>query len=162
MTAESLIACQPCTTVPAATDVALADHLSSGHVGPGWEVVRVPETLARQAVARLDRLSSDLVGAVCAIGGWWSFFVPEGSNDPQWPEPAAYLASGAAVTLPPASWERNAAARGARWVRRCHQGRVFTAPLFLYLAVTAPAGTSLPEGLFQRAAIGASDNPTLG
>ena len=141
---------------------ALADQLTSVQVGPGWEVVRVPEMQARQAVARLDCLDSGLVGAVCATGGWWSFFVPEDSDDPPWPEPAVYLASGAAVTLPPASWARNAAARGAGWVRRCRQGRLFTAPLFLHLAVTVSAGTSLPDGLLQRAAIGASDDPPLG
>jgi hypothetical protein len=93
---------------------ALADGLNSVQVGPGWEVVLVREMEARQAVARLDHLSAGLVGAVCATEGWWTFFVPEDSDDPPWPDPAAYLASGATVTLPPASWTRTASAEGAR------------------------------------------------
>lgn len=100
-------------------------------VGAGWEVVLIPQRVARIAVQALDAVWRDLVGAVFAIEGSWGFFVPEESDEPEWPHPARYLRSGTTVTLPPAHW-MCAAGSGPGWVRRPEDGRLLTPPLVLH------------------------------
>lgn len=105
-------------------------------VGPAWEVVLVPERIARPAVQALDELSPALLGAVFSIQGRWGFFVPEESAGPPWPAGTRYLQTGAALTLPPACW-KNATSSDAGWVRRPPDGRLLTPPLILHPMVTA-------------------------
>ncbi|MFB0630449.1 HAD family hydrolase [Streptomyces sp. AB3(2024)] len=110
----------------------LADSLTLAGPGPvlldGLDVVLVPESHAREAVARLDELAGlHAVGAVFASGDAWGFFLPEGSGDPAWPAPSRYFGAGATLTLPPAP--RPDAATG--WIR-WRQGRIYTAPLLLH------------------------------
>ena len=105
-------------------------------VGPGFDIVMVPEHHARQAVALLDRLALDPIGSVFADHDRWGFFLPEESDSPAWPPATEYLHGGASVTLPPFHWP--APAYGATgWVRHRADGRLFTAPLMLHPVLDA-------------------------
>lgn len=106
-------------------------------VGPGWEVVLVPEHTARPAAQALAGLSPDLVGAVFSIQGRWGFFVPEESDVPRWPAGIRYLKAGVTVTLPPACWKRPWTGTGPGWVHRPAGGRLLTPPLLLHPMVSA-------------------------
>ncbi|MEU5839763.1 hypothetical protein ABZ820_39780 [Streptomyces diacarni] len=106
-------------------------------VGSGWDVVLVPEGVARQAVQALYELPADPVGTVFALDGQWGFFLPEESDEPRWPPYVRYLKAGASVTLPPACWTRDLDGTGSGWVRRPWDGRLLTPPLMLHPMVNA-------------------------
>jgi hypothetical protein len=100
-------------------------------VGPGWDVVLIPEAIARRAVRALDRVRLDAVGTVFAHHGTWGFFVPEQSDDPEWPDGITYRSAGSTVVLPPLS-----PGPGSGWVRARHDGRLLTRPLLLHPVVS--------------------------
>ncbi|MFI6689402.1 hypothetical protein [Streptomyces sp. NPDC050485] len=114
-------------------DTLLLTAPAAVQVGDGFEVVLVPAHHARQAVALLDALPLDPVGAIAAVEDRWAFFVPEESHDPPWPPGTLYLAAGARLTLPPAprAWPV------AGWIRWLPTGRILTAPLLLLPVLAA-------------------------
>ncbi|MEU0843928.1 hypothetical protein ABZ370_31250 [Streptomyces sp. NPDC005962] len=106
-------------------------------VGPGWDVVLVPEQVAHRAVVALGALSTNPVGAVFAIHGVWGFFLPPESDIPPWPARVQYLRSGSQVTLPPSCWTRDQSGSGSGWVRSRSDGHLLTPPLMLHPIVAA-------------------------
>jgi hypothetical protein len=117
--------------------------------GRTFDVVQAPAQDAAPVLLRLQRLGVRQ-GAVFADGDVWHFFVPLGSGyvpprlgGPGWPPPANYL-SGEWITIPP---------RGARtadvplrWVTRLPAGRLLTAPVWLFVALSALGQQPAPQG----------------
>jgi hypothetical protein len=109
-------------------------------VGPGFEVVLMPEAQARRALGDLDRLIElDPVEFVFvfAVDDRWGFFVPEESAQPSWPADVEYLKAGSVVTVPPAHWRHGTCQAGTGWVRRRCDGRLFPPPLILHPILAA-------------------------
>jgi hypothetical protein len=135
------------TTVPGAVgnqarflaDTLLLQEPTALPVGPGFEVVLIPEQVARHTVSRLDRLQLE-VGAVVAVSGCWGFFVlPESDGvSLSWPTAIEYLEVGSRVTLPPAHWPITVPGSGRTgWIRQQHDGRMFTSSLMLHTVAAA-------------------------
>ncbi|GAA3711222.1 hypothetical protein ACRWOO_02640 [Streptomyces sp. NEAU-PBA10] len=125
--------------LPRESDLADLLLLHSGgvfRVGPGLDAIVVPEPLAHDALDIIGGHPADPVGAVAALADGWVFFVPEESDDPNWPEPVRYLRGGSTIRLPPPPGAPEAHDH-ARWIRWPHCGRVFTAPLLLQFTLHA-------------------------
>ncbi|MFJ6017469.1 hypothetical protein [Streptomyces sp. NPDC092952] len=122
------------TTRPAALRPApdLVPPLRSRTVGPGWEVLLMPEPLAQRVTAAAARSTTTPVGWVFAHDDHWGILLPEGSGDPAWPSGTTYLPVGASVVLPPFTWRRPRHRSG--WVSQ--DGPMISRPLPVHHLVT--------------------------
>ncbi|MFI5822850.1 hypothetical protein ACIA8I_27710 [Streptomyces rishiriensis] len=120
-----------------------ADAPGLRQVGPGWEVLLMPEPLARLVTRALAGrpVKVAALGWVFAHAGQWGIFLPEMSDDPAWPPGTTYLAAGGSVTLPPFS--RRSAEDAWGWVRL--DGSPLSRPLLLHPVVTALAADLPPH-----------------
>lgn len=146
-------------TPPARLD--LSPNPSEGprtrEVGPGWEVLLMPEPLARLVTGTITQsAAAAAVGWVFAHAGQWGVFLPERSDDPAWPLGTTYLKAGTHVTLPPFTWGFTECDGTSGWVSQ--DGGPLSRPLLLHpivalLATDTPRSVSPePEGLTMPAA----------
>lgn len=150
---------EPCPTMPALDD---PEQEAFGLLGQAWrsstatalptgrafDVVQAPAHHAAPVLLQLKRLGLPQ-GAVFADGNVWHFFVPLGSGyvpprlgGPGWPPPANYL-SGEWITIPPR--RARTADLPLRWVTRSPAGRLLTAPIWLFVALSAQRQQSAPH-----------------
>ncbi|MYU06030.1 hypothetical protein GTY81_19510 [Streptomyces sp. SID8366] len=119
----------------------LADGVWTGKVGPGWEVLLMPEPLARLVTDALSgSAAQSALGWTFACAGHAGAFLPEQSDDPAWPPATTYLKTGALVTLPPFTWRVARLDSTPGWVRRT--GDPLSQPLLLHPIVTLLATDS--------------------
>jgi hypothetical protein len=134
----------PATPLNLPLDRTDAPH--SGQVGPGWEILLMPEPLARLTLRSLTgrpgTAATASLGWVFAHAGQWGIFLPEESDDPAWPPDATYLKAGANVTLPPWHWRIPPHHCGSGWVRQ--YGYPLSRPMMVH-----PVVTVLSAGPFQ-------------
>ena len=112
-----------------------AASLRTREVGPGWEILLMPEPLARLVTDTITGSAAEpAVGWIFAHASQWGVFLPEGSADPAWPAGTTYLKTGAHVTLPPFTWGFAERDGTSGWVSQ--DGGPFSRPLLLHPVVT--------------------------
>ncbi|MET9776280.1 hypothetical protein ABZ023_18800 [Streptomyces sp. NPDC006367] len=101
-------------------------------VGPGWEVLLMPELLADLVAQALKRtaVAASALGWVFAHAGQRGIFLPEFSDVPAWPPGTTYLKAGASVTLPPYHWQLTDRDNTSGWVSQ--DGPPLSKPLLLH------------------------------
>ncbi|MEW1760489.1 hypothetical protein AB0393_28755 [Streptomyces cyaneofuscatus] len=107
-------------------------------VGPGWEVLLMPEPLGRLVVDALAGRPARTapLGWVFTHAGRWGIFLPLQSDQPAWPSCTTYLTAGASITLPPDE-ARSKTWPACGWVSR--DGEQLSRPLLLHPVLTALA-----------------------
>lgn len=133
-------------TLPPPNGLDLSPRPSAGprtrEVGPGWEVLLMPEPFARIVTDAITRsAAAHALGWIFAHDGHWGVFLPEQSDDPAWPPGTTYLKAGTRVTLPPFTWGLTDGDGTCGWVSQ--DGAPLSRPLLLHpiVALLAPEVT---------------------
>ncbi|MET8816117.1 hypothetical protein ABZW47_29450 [Streptomyces sp. NPDC004549] len=120
------------STLRMRTALDLAEAARPQPVGPGWEVLLMPEPLGRLMVGALAGRPSTTtpLGWVFAHADQWGIFLPSESDELSWPPGTTYLKAGASVTLPPEETRPETWTGAYGWVSR--DGPPLSRPLLIH------------------------------